>query len=265
MNSIKTKNRKAPSRALSKALSKVLLAILAAFCVCAMLGLCACAQGNNANNGETTSANSAQNANGANAGDSNSNAGSNSTANSNSSNANKSTQGTSTSNPGGTSEQNNANAGKSLVVYFSWSGNTKTVAEEIKAQTGADIFEITPADAYSTDYNDTLDRAKSEQQKNARPEIEAGVPNMSEYDTIYVGFPNWWDDMPMIIYTFFDTCDLSGKKVALFCTSEGSGLSGSVEEVKSIQPDANVVCGLHVPAEDVSSCAGAVSSWLSEI
>lgn len=154
---------------------------------------------------------------------------------------------------------------KSLVVYFSWSGNTRTVAESIQAQTGSDIFEIVPAVPYSDDYNTVVDYAKTEQQNNARPEISGTIDNLDDYDTIYVGFPNWWGDMPMILYTFFDSYDLSGKTVALFCTSGGSGLSNTVSEVKELEPDANVVNGLHIGSGAASAPDAAVAQWLSEI
>ncbi|MBS7124177.1 MAG: NAD(P)H-dependent oxidoreductase, partial [Coprobacillus sp.] len=93
---------------------------------------------------------------------------------------------------------------KSLVVYFSWSGNTQNVAKEIQKQTNSDIFEIVPEVAYSDDYDTVVDDAKKEQQENARPKIKNKIENIDDYETIYVGYPNWWGDMPMILYTFFD-------------------------------------------------------------
>ena len=163
------------------------------------------------------------------------------------------------------SEESVETKGRSLVVYFSWSGNTKRVAQSIQQQTGSDIFEIVPKTPYSTDYNTLVDDAKLEQQKNARPEISTGIDNIADYDTIYVGFPNWWGDMPMILYTFFDTYDLSGKTVALFCTSGGSGLSNTVNEVKALEPNAEVVQGLHIGSGASANPDSAVRSWLDEI
>lgn len=153
----------------------------------------------------------------------------------------------------------------SLVVYFSWSGNTRRVAESIQQQTGSDIFEIVPVTPYSDDYNTVVDFAKVEQQNNARPEIADTIDNIDDYDTVYVGFPNWWGDMPMILYTFFDSYDLSGKTVALFCTSGGSGLSDTVSEVKALEPDATVTKGLHIGSVASSDPDSAVSQWLDEI
>lgn len=154
---------------------------------------------------------------------------------------------------------------KSLVVYFSWSGNTENVAKSIQSQTDSDIFEIIPETPYSDDYDSVVDLAQEEQRNNARPAISGKIENLEQYDVIYVGFPNWWGDMPMILYTFFDTYDLSGKTVALFCTSGGSGLSNTVNEVKSLEPDATVTDGLHIGSGSSSNPDNAVSEWLNDI
>ena len=105
---------------------------------------------------------------------------------------------------------------KSLVVYFSWSGNTENVAKSIQNQTDADIFEIIPQTPYSDDYDTVVDFAQEEQRADARPAISGSIENIAQYDVVYVGFPNWWGDMPMILYTFFDSYDLSGKTIAPF-------------------------------------------------
>ena len=166
------------------------------------------------------------------------------------------------SNSSFTPAETGANA---LVVYFSWSGNTENVAKAIQSQTDSDIFEIVPATPYSDDYNTVLDVAREEQRSNARPAISGSIENIEQYDVIYVGFPNWWGDMPMILYTFFDTYDLSGKTVALFCTSGGSGLSGTVNEVKSLEPNATVTQGLHIGSGSSSNPDNAVSEWLNAL
>lgn len=154
---------------------------------------------------------------------------------------------------------------KSLVVYFSWSGNTENVAKSIQTQTNSNLFEIVPKTPYSDDYNTVVDLAQEEQKNNARPEIADVVENIDQYDMIYIGFPNWWGDMPMILYTFFDTYDLSGKTIAPFCTSGGSGLSNTVNEMKELEPNAMVTDGLHIGSEASSSPDDAVSQWLNEI
>lgn len=162
-------------------------------------------------------------------------------------------------------ESESADTGsKSLVVYFSWSGNTENVAKSIQSQTDSDIFEIVPTTPYSDDYDTVVDLAQEEQKNDARPAISNDIENIEQYDVIYVGFPNWWGDMPMILYTFFDTYDLSGKTIAPFCTSGGSGLSGTVNEIKSLEPDASVTEGLHIGSSSSSEPDDAVSQWLND-
>lgn len=183
------------------------------------------------------------------------------------------TQQSSTPNSALTEESNNQNdsstptetGSKSLVVYFSWSGNTENVAKSIQSQTDSDIFEIVPATPYSDDYDTVVDLAQEEQRNNARPAISGSIENIEQYDVVYVGFPNWWGDMPMILYTFFDTYDLSDKTVALFCTSGGSGLSNTVNEVKELEPNATVTEGLHIGSGSSSNPDNSVSKWLNDI
>ena len=158
-----------------------------------------------------------------------------------------------------------ATGANKLVVYFSWSGNTETVANEIATQTGADIFEIIPQTPYSDDYDTVVDLAQQEQSDNARPEIADTIDNIEDYDVIYVGFPNWWGDMPMILYSFFDSYDLSGKTIAPFCTSGGSGLSNTVVEMGTLEPDATITEGLHIRDNAVSDGVNDVSEWLDSI
>ena len=159
----------------------------------------------------------------------------------------------------------NENTSKSLVVYFSWSGNTENVAKSVQSQTDSDIFEIIPATPYSDDYDTVVDLAQEEQRNNARPAISGSIENIEQYDLIYVGFPNWWGDMPMILYSFFDTYDLSNKTIAPFCTSGGSGLSNAVEEIKDLEENATVIDGLHIGSSSASDPESDVSEWLQEI
>lgn len=153
----------------------------------------------------------------------------------------------------------------SLVVYFSWSGNTESVANEIQVQTGADIFEIVPVEPYTDDYNALLDIAQEEQANGARPAIAETVENFEQYDTVYFGFPNWWGDMPMILYTFLDAYDFSGKTIAPFVTSGGSGFSGSIGTIESMEPEAAVTEGLSLGSSQAAEPAAAVTEWLAAI
>lgn len=154
--------------------------------------------------------------------------------------------------------------GDALIAYFSWSGNTEAVAQEIQDQTGADLFEIVPAEPYTEDYDELLDIAQEEQSNDARPAITDTV-DLSGYDTVYLGFPNWWGDMPMIIYTFLDEYDLSGKTIAPFNTSGGSGFSGSLDTIAEMEPDAAVTEGLSLRSGEAEDCADAVGEWLDSI
>ncbi len=167
----------------------------------------------------------------------------------------------------GESETESAVAGGSnvLVVYFSWSGNTENVANAIVNQTGADVFEIVPEEAYTIDYNALLDIATQEKESGARPAIAGSIEDIAQYDIIYVGYPNWWSDMPMILYTFFDSYDLSGKMIAPFCTSGGSGLSNTVNSIRELEPDADVLEGLHIGSSSASDPENMVSDWLGRL
>lgn len=154
---------------------------------------------------------------------------------------------------------------KALVIYFSWSGNTKTIAGEIASQTGADTFELVPVIPYSTDYNTVLDEAQNEQSENARPEITGGIENFASYDVVYLGFPNWWGDMPMILYSFLDAYDLSGKTIAPFVSSGGSGFSGTLRTIAGLEPGATITDGLSLSSSASQNPGGAVTEWLTKI
>lgn len=154
---------------------------------------------------------------------------------------------------------------KSLVVYFSQSGNTEAVARAIGEQTGAELWALRPQKPYTDDYDALLEIASSEQQNGARPAIATPLPDLGSYDVIYVGYPIWWGDMPMILYTFFEGGDFSGKTVVPFCTSGGSGLSGTVETIEQLAAGADVKQGLHVGSAAAADATGAVNSWLSEL
>ena len=116
-------------------------------------------------------------------------------------------------------------------------GNTEIIAEMIAAKTGGDTFEIKVVnDKYPKSYNDLINYAQAEKRNNERPEI-AGKVNVADYDVIFVGYPNWWGDLPMPVYTFLESYDFSGKTVIPFGTHEGSGLAGSESKIKSIDSD----------------------------
>ena len=154
-------------------------------------------------------------------------------------------------------------AAKTLVVYFSATGNTKAVAEEIGRLTGADLYEIVPAVPYTNEdlnYNDNNCRANQEMNDaSARPAIGSEAIDISSYDTVFIGHPIWWGTTPRIINTFLDTYDLSGKTVLPFCTSGSSGISQAVSVIRSAEPDADVRDGLRAIGANDSS----IENWIA--
>ena len=136
---------------------------------------------------------------------------------------------------------------KVLIVYFSATGNTKSAAKKIKKATGGTLYRIKAAQPYTEadlNYNDDNCRANIEQEDGSvRPKINGKVKNISKYDVIFIGYPIWWSKEPMIIRTFLESYDLTGKKVVPFCTSGGSGISGSMKGVKAAARGAKVQKG----------------------
>lgn len=172
-----------------------------------------------------------------------------------------------TEEPGGPSpEETQGTGAKALVVYFSATGNTKAVAETLAGLQGADIYEIVPGQPYTDEdlnYNDRTTRATAEQNDpDARPAIQGSITDFEQYEMVYVGYPIWWGDMPRILYTFFDTYDFSGKTIAPFCTSGGSGLSGTPGTIAELESGATVLDGLHVSDATAGSSESSVAEWL---
>lgn len=131
----------------------------------------------------------------------------------------------------------NANA-KLLTVYFSWSGSSKTVAEEVRRLAGGDILRLETVEPYPAEYRATTERAKKEREANARPPLKTTLPDLSAYGTIVLAHPIWGGHMPMPVRTFLDAVDLSGKRVAHVTTHGGSGLGQSHGELAQIEPKA---------------------------
>lgn len=143
-----------------------------------------------------------------------------------------------------------------LVACFSATGNTREVAKQIAYASGADLFEITPAQPYSEadlDWRDSLSRSSVEMaDKSSRPAVAFKIEKLEQYDTLFVGFPIWWYTAPTIINTFFEENDLSGKTVKLFATSGSSDITGAVRDLKAAYPDIDWAGGLllNTPTED---------------
>ena len=180
---------------------------------------------------------------------------------------------------GSTSAETETSGTRTLVIYFSRTGeqytvgvidkgNTAIVAEMIAEKTCAGLFEVLPIDDhYPMTYNELTDVAKQEQNDKARPAYVGELPDLSGYDTVFIGAPVWWGDWPMILYTVFENNDFSGKKLVPFSTHEGSGLSGFDKKLASACPDAEVLDGLAVRGNDAQnrqdSVRETVQDWLS--
>lgn len=167
-----------------------------------------------------------------------------------------------------TSVENNESdleAGNVLIVYFSQTGNTETVANIIHDNVGGDIVKLETTEAYPSDYDELVDYAQQEQQEDARPELSTVIENIEQYDTIFLGYPNWWGDMPMAIYTFLNTYDLSGKTIAPFITHGGSGLSGTPENIQEEELNASVTEGLAIDGDEASDSSEDVVEWLNSL
>lgn len=157
---------------------------------------------------------------------------------------------------------------KSVVLYFSVYGTAKETAEEIARQTGADLKEIEPVAPYDSNrdhYNELARLAKQEHDMDARPAIK-NLPDISAYDTVFIGYPMWWYTFPMIIYTLFDELDFSGKTIVPFNTHMGSRDGGTYRTIAELEPNATVLPGL--PIEMSKAEAGpsrAVAKWLKKL
>lgn len=152
--------------------------------------------------------------------------------------------------------------GKILIAYFSWGGNTEGIAEEIRRQTGADLFEITMVNPYSSDYNTVLDEAQRDQKAQARPELASHVENMEQYDTIMIGYPNWWASIPMPVASFLEEYDFSGKTILPFCSHGGGRFGQSLTAIAKLVPDAAMGEALSVHYSGGSELPDDVAEWL---
>lgn len=139
-------------------------------------------------------------------------------------------------------------AGENYAVGHVKKGNTHIIAEMIAAETGADLFHIVPAQPYPDDYAECTEVAKRELNAKARPAVQ-GDAEVEDYDVIFMGYPNWWGDMPMPVYTFIEKHNWQGKTVIPFCTHEGSGLSGTESRLKTACKGSVVLKGLAVRGE----------------
>lgn len=154
---------------------------------------------------------------------------------------------------------------KILIAYFSWSGNTKAVAEAIHARTGGDMYEIVPETPYSQNYSATVDKAKQEQQNNARPALKNKLTDISQYDLIFVGYPNWWGSLPMPVATFMEGCSWQGKTVAPFFTHGGGGVQNCDRDLRKLAAGANVTEYLCLSGNRARNSQSEIDTWLHKL
>lgn len=179
-----------------------------------------------------------------------------------------------------------AQDGKVLVVYFSvpetdgvdassgasrviadgkLQGNTQYVASVIQQLTGGELFEIKTVHTYPGSHKELIDAAKKENEDNARPKLATHITDLNDYDVVFIGFPNWWYDMPMPLYTFFDEYDFSGKTIVPFCTHGGSRFSQAVQTIRKLEKEATVLDGYAISRDRVGESKPNVLNWLKRI
>jgi flavodoxin len=141
-------------------------------------------------------------------------------------------------------------------------GNTEVAAKMIQKLTGGETFRIDTVKAYPSDYAKTTEVAQQELRQNARPELTDHVGDMSAYDLVFLGYPNWWGTMPMAVFTFLEEYDFSGKTIVPFCTNEGSGMGHSESDIKKLCPRAKVLSGLPIRGGSVQRAEGDIAAWL---
>ncbi|WKY47808.1 flavodoxin [Eubacteriaceae bacterium ES3] len=151
--------------------------------------------------------------------------------------------------------------GKTLVVYFTWSGKTKKMAEKIAEIKNADVVEIKTVKVYPTQYNQLLEISRAEKSHDERPELQALNIDIDGYETIIIGYPNWHSSCPKAILSFLEKFDLSGKVLAPFCTHGGGGIGNSESDIKKSCPKAVLKKGYAKGSSDTK----AITKWLETL
>ena len=151
---------------------------------------------------------------------------------------------------------------KMLVAYFSHTGNTRAIARQIQEATGADVFEIVPANPYPAAYGDVLARGRQELNDNMMPKLKSEVPSLAPYDVIFVGSPNWFNTIVPPVMTFLSGRDFTGKTVVPFVTHGGGGMGKSLQDLKRLAPGATVLQGRAFRGDAVADAGEDVRMWL---
>lgn len=159
-------------------------------------------------------------------------------------------------------QENSGKGGKTLIAYFTWSGNTQGIAYEIQKQTGAEIFEIEPEPAYSESYNTVLREAQRDQRRQARPKLKKHIKDFAQYDVIMLGYPNWWASIPMPIASFLEEYDFTGKTIMPFCSHGGGRFGQTLTAIAKLAPNAHITEGLSVHYSGGGRLKEDIARWL---
>lgn len=158
-----------------------------------------------------------------------------------------------------------ADSSRMLIAYFSLSGNTRLIARDIQRMTGGELFEIRPVRRYGPDFDTAVEQARQELREQARPKLKETISDMSRYDVVFVGFPNWVGTMPMPVFSFLEQHDFRGKTIVPFCTHGTSGPANTINDLKALPLHATVRDALSVYRNDVRDAEGRVRAWLKAL
>jgi flavodoxin len=167
---------------------------------------------------------------------------------------------------------------KCLIAYFSHRGenyvsgnlveltigNTELAAQMVRRYTGGELFRIVPVNPYPYGYKDTVAVAKKEKAEKARPELKTVLDKMADYEVVFLGYPNWCSTIPMAVATFLEAYDFSGKTLVPFCTHEGSGFGSSLQDIKTLCPQAILGKGLTIFGTTVRDADDDIRRWLTD-
>lgn len=144
-------------------------------------------------------------------------------------------------------------------------GNTQYIARLIQEETGGDLFPIKTVHTYPGEHKPLIDYAKKEKESGTKPRLTDYISNPDDYDILFVGFPNWWYDMPMPLYTFFEQHDFAGKTIIPFCTHGGSGFSQTIKTITALQQQATVIKGISISRDNITKAKPNVQKWLQDL
>lgn len=159
----------------------------------------------------------------------------------------------------------NIAANNILIVYFTWSGNSRALAGYAREITGGNIFEIVPTQAYPSQYRATTEQARAELNNNYLPEIKNKIGNLSSFDIIILCYPNWWGTIPQIVKRFLQDNDFSGKTIAPICTHEGSRMGRSLADIRALCPNSTITESLDIRGGSVGNARNTVRDWINKI